>query len=500
MFAGLFTREKVLTLHVKLLKQNHKLTLMKGAVWSLATRWGIRALGFINTVIMARLIVPSDYGIVAMAFLVVGLIQSLLDFGVATALLRKNEVSRDEVDSAWTLKFVQSLAMALLMVIMVPFAVVYFKDERIGAILYTFAVCIGIAGISNIGVTLAQKEFNFAFDFKYQLYTKLFSVVATVIAGWWFRDYRGLVVGCVVGYVSGALLSFVMHPYRPRWNVREIKSIWLITRWLMLANVGGFILRKGDELIAARIGSPGEYGMYNVGADLGQMAAGEVGPAVLKSFLPVLASMKADIAQINLSVLKTIRVVSSITVPLGIGLAAVAVPLTQLLLGPAWGGAAPYVATFAVVGVIYSLGGPLTSLLTMRGHTRGLGFSVWIEFCVFVVAAVAFVPSQGLVGLVFARILGALINLGSIFWIASNTCGFNVLSASLSIARPLCGSLLMFFIVSHLLYSFGSDTVSLLFCVAAGALMFSLWSFISWLLVGRPEGLESTVLEFFRRV
>lgn len=482
-----------------LLSKSYKFILIKGALWSLATRWGIRILGFINTVVMARLITPSDYGIVAMAFLVVGLIQALMDFGAATALLRKDQVSRDEIDSAWTLKFIQGLAMALLMIAITPFAEKYFNDSRIVIILYTFAVCIGIAGLSNIGITLAQKEFNFSLDFKYLLYTKLLSVVTTILAGWWFRDYRGLVVGCVAGYVGGTILSFYLHPYRPRWNISQIKSIWLVTRWLMLANGGGFILRKGDELIAARIGSPSEFGMYNVGADLGQMAAGEVGPAVLKSFLPVLASMKADFAQINLSVLKTLRVVSSITLPLGLGLAAVAPSITAFVLGPAWGGAAQYVAIFAVVGVIYSLAGPLTSLLTLRGHTRGLGIAVWIEFIVFILFALAFNSNQGLIGLAFARILGALTNLSCILFLTWKACSFRVLPALLSISRPLLGSILMYLLVGWMLGNFGKEGGTLILSIAVGALTFSLWSLATWLVAGKPEGLESTVLEFFQR-
>ena len=81
---------------------NPRAALIKGAAWSLATRWGARLIGLANTMIMARLVLPADYGVVSMAFLVVGLISTLLDFSVTTALLRKGDVSRDEVDSAWT--------------------------------------------------------------------------------------------------------------------------------------------------------------------------------------------------------------------------------------------------------------------------------------------------------------------------------------------------------------------------------------------------------------
>ena len=99
---------------------NPKTNLIRGAAWTIGTRWLIKGLGFINTVIMARLLMPEDYGIVAMGMLVVGLIQTFLDFGPGTALLRKAEVSRDEIDSAWTLGILQGLGAGLVLLWLNP--------------------------------------------------------------------------------------------------------------------------------------------------------------------------------------------------------------------------------------------------------------------------------------------------------------------------------------------------------------------------------------------
>lgn len=472
-----------------------KLTLIKGAAWSLATRWGIRLVGFLNTVVMARLVLPEDYGIVAMAFLVVGLVQSLLDFSAATALIRKDKVSRDEIDSAWTLRCIQGVLMAGVMVLVTPVASLYFSDTRVTTILYVFAACVALSSFSNIGLTLAQKQFNFSLEFRFQLYSKLLSVFVTILAGWWLRDYRALVIGIACGYLGGALLSYWMHPYRPRWNTTEIRSIWLVTRWLMLANIAGFILRKGDELVAARIGSASDFGLYNVGSDLGQMPTGEVGPAVLKSFLPVLASMNETTADINAAVLKTLRVVATLTLPLGFGLAAVALPATLLILGGAWTGAAPYVAAFAIVGAIYSLGGPVTTLLTLSGYTRGLSAAVWVEFFVFMVCAIVLVPSFELMGLVIARAIGAVVNLFVTFWLGSKRCGLRLIPIFASIARPLLGALMMYTIVDALVVHLGLGIFSLVLCVLAGVSIFCTWCFLSWGFIGRPEGFESTLYE-----
>ncbi len=441
---------------------------------------------------------PSDYGVVAMAHLLVGLVFSLLDFGATTALLRKDSVTREEVDSAWTLKAIQGLAMAVLLLAFIPVGYLYFEDSRIETILYVFAICIAINGFSNIGLTLAQKKFDFLLEFKFQLSAKLLGVLVTVIAGWWLRDYRALVIGIATGYIGGTILSFWMHPYRPRWNTNGIGAIWKVTRWLMLANVGGFVLRKGDELVAARIGSAGEFGMYNVGSDLGQMATGEVGPAILKSFLPVLAAMSGVASEINAAVLKTLRAVAAVTLPLGFGLAALSVPVTQLLLGSAWQDAAQYVATFALVGALYALAGPFSSLLTLRGETKGLSQAVWFEFIVFLISSIILLPTFGLMGLVLARLCGAAVNLIFISWLASQKCGVSFGGACGAIGRPLIGAILMYLAASSVLIFLDGEALSMLLVFFFGVLFFSVWCLVTWWIVGRPDGLESTLLELFR--
>ncbi len=290
-----------------------KSKLILGAAWTLSTRWSMKCLGLINTIIVARYLLPSDYGVVAMAMLVVGLIESLLDFGAATALLRKAEVTIDYINSAWTLRVLEACLVGLLLLAVSPLAAIYFNEPRVTGVLWILAGCVVVGGATNIGLILAQKQFDFPLDFRLQLICKAIGVLCTVIAAHYLKDYRALVIGVAAGYVSGFILSYVLHPYRPSWNTRKIPEIWALTKWMLMTGIANFVLRKSDELIAARVGSTTEFGVYNVGSDLGQLPTSEVGPAMLKAFLPVLASMKAGEKQLNASVINTLSAVKAPT-------------------------------------------------------------------------------------------------------------------------------------------------------------------------------------------
>ena len=473
-----------------------KRALIKGAAWTVGLRWSVRALGFLNTIIMARILMPADYGIVAMAFLILGLIQAILDFGIATALLRKHEVSRAEIDSAWTFKVIEGVIIGLLLAAASPIAVWYFSEPRLGPVLWILAACIVICSTANIGPTLAQKEFNFSLDFKIQLIQKLVGVIVTVIAGLLLKDYRALVIGIVAMYLVQLFLSYALHPYRPRWDTSRISEIWGVTKWLMFSGVGGYILSKGDELAAGRIGTTSEFGEYNVGADLGLMPVGEVGPAMLRALLPVLATIKDDVERTRSAVVKIVAALSTIIWPIGLGFAALAPQATQLILGDKWAGSAAFIAAFAFASVLRTALQPLNSLLILHGHTKTQMHIVWGEFLTFVIAAFLFVPSMHLLGLVYARIFGGFVNLALAAIYAKRFCQLNLKSVFMAMTRPVLGAVMLYFGVKAMVPYLPGTLVQVLVSVLLGSTLYIAWSLLTWHFVGKPEGLESTVVDY----
>jgi len=477
---------------------NPKTNLIRGAAWTIGTRWIIKGLGFLNTVIMARLLMPEDYGIVAMGMLVVGLIQTFLDFGPGTALLRKAEVSRDEIDSAWTLGILQGMGAGLLLIISLPLALQYFNEPRLTFVLLALAASVTFISFGNIGQVLARKEFIYTLDFKIATVTKLASVLFTVIGGMMLGDYRALVIGIIAGYTLPVFLSYLWHPYRPRWNTSKIGEIWAITKWLMVARVGEFILRKGDELVAARIGTTPQYGLYNVGSDFGQMPVGEVGPAMIKALLPVLSSLESNIERTNQAVIKTIAAVNTVIWPIGLGFMAVATQATEIALGSKWLEAVPFISLFALVSVLQTVTSPANTLLILHGHTRSQSQIVWIEFFSFALAALVLVPGFQLVGLALARIFSSAVNSCVTLLYAQKICQLRMTAALKTVGRPLIGAALMYGLVTYLISLPGiihSPALGLATAILSGAVFFMLWSLASWHMSGRPEGLESTIMD-----
>ena len=167
----------------------------------LALRWMIRILGLVSMVILARLLTPGDFGLVAMAMVVYALIDSMATTGVDLALIRDQRDSLELYDGAWTIQVLQGIFIAILMLASIPFAVAYFEESRLQTILSLLALSALIQGFRNIGTVAFRKELDFAKDFRFAVYQKLGVFAVTVTLALWLRDIP-FSVSAAVGFIA----------------------------------------------------------------------------------------------------------------------------------------------------------------------------------------------------------------------------------------------------------------------------------------------------------
>src|SRR5262249_23312837 len=146
------------------LQASRPTTAFRGAILTVGMRWTDRMLGLVSTLVLARLLVPADFGLVAMAMVLVGLLDVLLDLGVSAALIRDLGAGSEDFHTAWTLRLAQATVAALMLVACAPVAADYYDDERIVAILRAIAITVFVGGLENIGTVSFQRNMEFGRD------------------------------------------------------------------------------------------------------------------------------------------------------------------------------------------------------------------------------------------------------------------------------------------------------------------------------------------------
>jgi len=480
--------------------QNLRAAVMKGAAWSVALRWSIRLLGLVSTVILARLLTPADFGLVAMAMLVVAFVEGWLSFGLGTALIQNQNATREHYDTAWTLRIIQSAVVAVGIAAGAPLAAKYFNEPRVMAVLWVLCPALIIGGMSNIGVIAFRKELEFDKEFKLQVTGKVLGFLITVGAALWLRSYWALVIGVIAGYGVGCALSYAMHPFRPRLSFARIRELWSFSQWMLVRSIGHFAEMRADEVLVAGLGSTRQMGLYSVASEFARLPGSEIAAPLNQVLVPGFAKLQHDSHRIGAAYLNVIGTVSAATLPAAIGLALVAREFVLLALGAQWIGAVPLLVYLAISSALRTGESLSISLFLGSGWPGLAAASSWLSAGLLVGLALPLVGTHGAEGVAVARIAGGVILMAFIFFAVTRVTKIKAADIIARLWRPAAATALMALTVSAVPEMGGGILVHLIVKVLVGAITYCAALLLAWRLAGCPDGAERFFLGHVRRL
>lgn len=465
--------------------------------WTLASRWGIRAVGLFSTMVMARLLTPNDFGVAAMAVMLAGLVDHFSRLGISMLVIRQRDESRDFYNTGWTMQILQGVVIAAMLIILAPVAASYFSEPRIVLVIYLVALTAFVAGHSNIGMVLVRKELDFAKDFRYQMYYRLACLVATIPLAILWRDYWAIVAGQFVAQVVSVAQSYAMHPYRPRLSFARIRHFLAFGKSVIPYNVGFFLTGKADVFVVGGISSAAGLGMYNIAAELSSTFTREVVGTIGRGLLPnyaKLASSRDRLVEVFLTVLGA---TAALALALGIGLAAVSCEFVRVLLGEQWEGAGPIVFWLSIYGtfvcILETLGG---HILIVLGKERLSAFLMWCRLG-FLLPLTVIASTQGsLTFVAAAAACSAALALPIYCYFLVQSLEIRVIQIVSILWRPSLSAVIMLTLTSLIPIWFDNTVLMLIAKVVVGAAIYAGLLAGLWFAAGRPQGAEQLFVDY----
>lgn len=475
-----------------------------GAQWTISIRIVDRVIGFASTLILARLLAPEDFGVVAMGTAVHGILASFTEFGFTQSLIRIRRPRPDAYSTAFTLHAVVCAAVALALVSLAPVANAWYGDSRVVIVLLTLAVISLVSGLRNFGMARYERALNFRPFFLMALARKSSSFLAGVGIALLVQDYRALLVGMLVGTVVDVSLTYRLTRFRPRFTLAYKNEVLGFSAWWLASRVVTILGRRGQDLLIGQQFGAAVLGKYAVALDLATMPTVEIVAPVMRAVYPGYMQMKDEVDRLYFAFVKVWGTIALLAIPAAAGVAAVAELLTSVLLGPQWREAAQLMGALAVTGAIEALNSCYWPMLLTRLGPRTVfmlaGLGVCLKLPAFGVALWAF-------GLIPA--IGVWIALSTVMLLLGAKVLLRDLDGSMkpllvSMVRPIAAAALMAVAVlgaQRLLPPAGSwigEFVSLLLLVAGGALVYLLSVWGLWRLAGCPASAEGELVALVR--
>lgn len=211
-----------------------KLEIVKGSAWMIGLKWFMKSLGIISTLVLARLLLPEDFGLVATAMIFVSLLTYLGQFGLDSALIQNQDRSPDLYSTAWTFNFAVSVLQGVLLYAFASEIADYFDDSRLAPLVQFLSVTFLLKGMKNVGIVDFRKDLKFQYEFQLLALAKILSFIVTVTVAVCYRSYWALVLGIVAGVLVEFVLSYTMHPFRPRFTLVRLRELFSFSQWSTL--------------------------------------------------------------------------------------------------------------------------------------------------------------------------------------------------------------------------------------------------------------------------
>lgn len=460
----------------------------------------MRGIGFISTLILVRLLAPEDFGLLAMCFVIIGLTEVLFEFGIETAVIQTAKLTDAHLNTAWTIRLIQSLLVAGILATIAPMAGTFYHDDRVTSLLPLIAVGIVIRGFSSIGLVLLRRELQFRREVAYGVAVRVAAFFLNVGLAWYLHNYWALVIANICSNLIACLLSYWAYSYWPRFSLEKFREIWAFSQWMLIQNIANYATNQVDQLIiGAKLGAQ-SAGVYSVSTEIAELPTTELIFPISRVLFPGFVKLRSHPERLKNAFLNALGFLATFSLPAGFGVALVAENLVPLLLGEKWNDAIPVIQVLAIFSVFRTLYGLPGNLLVVIGHVRLVSVLTVVQLFMFL-CGTPVVMGYGLIGIAVAKAAAAGIFL--LLIIDRLAALFPVTRREIlrQFKRPVIASTAM---VLALLgvdrYLPNQNVLALTLQVLFGAFTYSVAILASWQMGGRPEGTETFLLGHIQRL
>jgi lipopolysaccharide exporter len=480
--------------------------LIKGTVWLSISRAIISGLSILSTLVLARLLLPADFGLVAIATTVLLLMTEVTELSLSAALIRHRDPTRAHFDTAWTMNALRGVFLGgLFAAAGIPVANFY-EDPRLIPVMAALGFSVFLSGLGNPRRFMLQRELIFHQEFILNVAQRLAGVITSITFAYIYRSYWALVVGTIVAQVVNVIVSYSVLPFRPRITFVHMKELLSFSVWLTAGQIVNTLNWRFDYLVVGKLLGHSTLGHYSVGSTLASIPTRESTGPLKQAFFPGFSSIQHDAKRLAAAYQRAQAFITAVALPTGIGAALIADPLIRLALGEKWEPAIFIVQALAAVYALQTLGSLVDSLGMAKGKTRILFIRSLQMLFVRIPIIIAAMWFFGLVGLVYSRVftglLGVWVNMNLIHRLTGVTPGDQIRANT----RSLASVSVMATGVMLLSQKFADSTdasflmIKIAVLMIVGVSVYCGTTWFLWVLMRKPSGPEQEVGRMFGKL
>lgn len=383
---------------------------LHGLFWSFFERVGQQGIQFIISIILARLLLPAQFGLIAMLTIFMAIAQTFINSGFGQALIQKKDATHIDECSIFYFNILVSFLAAGLLCLAAPWISAFYDQPLLTPLTRVLSLNLIINSFGLVQTTLLTRHI----DFKTQLKV---SVIATVLSGtigvtMAFKGFGvwSLVAQSLSSNLFRTVLLWFFNTWRPSLvlSPRALRDMFGFGSRLLASGLSDTIFQNIYLMVIGRLFSATDLGFYSRAKGLQQTPVMSITVSIGRVTFPVFSSIQDDKTRLKRGVRKSLTTMVMVNFPLMVGLAIVAKPLVHVLLTDKWLPCVPYLQLFCAVGILIPLQSVNLHLLKAQGRAD-LFFRIEILKKALFVIAIAVTYRWGIEAMIYGQIVASFL-------------------------------------------------------------------------------------------
>lgn len=397
---------------------------VKSVFWSAVERFSVQGIQFVLTMVIARVLSPDDYGLVAMLGIFMSLAQVLVDSGFANALVQKKDRSERDYSTAFYFNAAGAILVYLCLFGLAPLIAAFFVEPRLVAVTRVMGLTLVI---NSLGI-VQQARLTVDLDFKRLARASLVSVLVSGLVGIWmaYHDFGvwTLVWQSLLNCFFRVVFLWIFSRWMPRqhFSWSSFRTLFSFGSKLMLSGLLHTAYTNCYSLIIGKYFSAAQLGFFNRAYTLAQFPSANFTNIVVRAVYPIQCRYQDDMPQLRNMFLKYMRMSCYLIFPVMVALTALAEPLVELVLTEKWLPAMPYLQILCIACMWDPVMKINHNILNVKGRTDYFLYAeIWKKSIAFAILF-ATVP-LGVSAMCWGLVLYAFVDMGIIMFYSRKLTG-----------------------------------------------------------------------------
>ena len=327
-----------------------------------------------STLVMARLLSPADYGLMAMAMTLVSFVGFFNEVGIGAAIVQKKELGQAEVNGCFAFAIIASIVLFILTVLLSGPAASFFGNPKLQPMIAVLASAFIFGAVGTVPLAFLRKEMNFKAVAGINVMAIFVQAIMSLVLAWRGMGAWALVWSFIAASVAQSLSAFWLSSWRPRgaFGMRAAYGIVMYGLHVTTTRIFWYMYSNADKVIIGKVLGDRALGIYDMAFSLATLPTSQITTLATNVASPLFAKLQSDLTQLRAFILHITRGVAYVTYPALIGMLVCSRELIAVLLGDKWLGMLVPFGALCVMGLIKSVDPLLSQVLIATGNARKL--------------------------------------------------------------------------------------------------------------------------------